>query len=164
MQAEVEAFAEEIQAREQMSEDEDSEDANTVRGSGSEDEHGSPSKTSKKNRKRRSLKEKGDGDAKSLLDPVVDLATEYSFISVISYFLRAIASSAIDARHSAVLLAYYGRLGTQFDHCLSTIITVLREEGMYKKNGSLIEHVICEALRNVCSSITSLFLIAIASY
>lgn len=149
MQAEVEAFAEEVQKKEGLT-DGDSEDGDTVRGSGSEDE-ATPPKASVKNKKRRSLKH-NDTELKTHIDPAVDLATEYSFISVVSYFLRAIAPNVIDARHSAVLLGYHGRLGTQFDHCLSTIITVLREEGMYKKNGALVEHVVCESLRNVSSS------------
>lgn len=143
VQAEAEAFAEELQEREA----EDSDDADTVRGSDSDQDSETPVKPVYKTKK--PVKERKETTAVHRVERARDLASEYAFISVVSYFLRAIAPGAIDARHSAVLLAYHGRLGNQFDHCLSTVIGVLREEGMYKQNGALVEHVATEALRQV---------------
>jgi cohesin complex subunit SA-1/2 len=82
------------------------------------------------------------------------LESEHAFIHIINNFLRGVHAGIISARHSAVLLAYYGRLGNQFDHCVTTLVTVLREEGMFKQHGEVVVHVATEAIRQVSSSST----------
>lgn len=67
----------------------------------------------------------------------------------ITSFLRAIRAGAIDVKHSAVLLAHYDRLGSTFDQCSKVVIEVLKEEGMYRKNGAAVAHVVTQALREV---------------
>ncbi|KAH7929010.1 hypothetical protein BV22DRAFT_1003690 [Leucogyrophana mollusca] len=75
------------------------------------------------------------------------LEQEYIFMGIISTFLRAIRAGAMHVKHSAVLLAHYGRLGPSFDLCTKVIIEVLREEGMYNENGDAVVAVITQALR-----------------
>jgi hypothetical protein len=77
------------------------------------------------------------------------LQEEYVFISVVSSYLRAICTGAIHVRHGAVLLAYYGRLGTTFDLCVKALIDVLRDEGMLQGNGAIVSDVVVQALRDV---------------
>lgn len=149
IQAEAEAFAEEIQERETAEESKSR--ASSASEQDDEDEDETPVKATYKYKSKEKNK-MANGNANHNLpkrDVAADLASEYAFISVVTYFLRGIIPGAIDARHASVLLAYHGRLGTQFDHCLSTIINVLREEGLYKKNGAIVEQVVCEAIRQV---------------
>ncbi|OAX37862.1 hypothetical protein K503DRAFT_742134 [Rhizopogon vinicolor AM-OR11-026] len=95
---------------------------------------------------------KGKAKAKS---PVVKeqpltrsrLEQEYVFMGTISTFLRAIRAGAVHVRHSAVLLAHYGRLGPAFDLCTKVIIDSLREEGMYRENGDIVVEVVTQALK-----------------
>jgi cohesin complex subunit SA-1/2 len=68
----------------------------------------------------------------------------------VSAFLQAVYTGAIGIRHSAVLLAHYGRLGETFDLCLKTLIDVLRDEGMFQDNGTLVADVIIQAICDVC--------------
>ncbi|KAG2361086.1 hypothetical protein BDR07DRAFT_1472291 [Suillus spraguei] len=75
------------------------------------------------------------------------LEQEYVFMGTISTFLRAIRAGAVHVRHSAVLLAHYGRLGPAFDLCTKVIIDSLREEGMYRENGDLVVDVVTQALK-----------------
>ena len=81
--------------------------------------------------------------------PRSQLEKEYIFIGVIATFLRAIRAGVINFRHSAIMLAHYGRLGPAFDLCARVIVDILREEGMYKENGDAVVDVICQALREV---------------
>lgn len=74
---------------------------------------------------------------------------EYVFIGVITTFLRAIRAGVIHFRHSATILAHYGRLGPTFDLCSKVIVEILREEGMYKDNGDAVVAIICQALQEV---------------
>ncbi|KAG1740516.1 uncharacterized protein EDB91DRAFT_353827 [Suillus paluster] len=75
------------------------------------------------------------------------LEQEYVFMGTISTFLRAIRAGAVHVRHSAVLLAHFGRLGPAFDLCTKVIIDSLREEGMYRENGDLVVDVVTQALK-----------------
>ncbi|KAG1847841.1 hypothetical protein DFJ58DRAFT_797077 [Suillus subalutaceus] len=75
------------------------------------------------------------------------LEQEYVFMGTISTFLRAIRAGAVHVRHSAVLLAHYGRLGPAFDLCTKVIIDSLREEGMYRENGDAVVDVVTQALK-----------------
>lgn len=149
IQAEAELFAEDLHERHAMN-DSSSTGSPLSEPEGSENDE-TPVKATwnKKSKQKHSMINGDTSKIQPKRNLAAELAREYDFISVISYFLRAINSGAINARHSAVLLAYHGRLGTQFDHCLSTIIGVLREEGMYKQNGELVELVVGEALRQV---------------
>ncbi len=76
---------------------------------------------------------------------------EYVFIGVVTTFLRAIRAGVIHFRHSATILAHFGRLGPTFDLCSKVIIEILREEGMYKDNGDAVVAIICQALQEVSS-------------
>ncbi|KAI0827388.1 hypothetical protein BC628DRAFT_1369278 [Trametes gibbosa] len=75
------------------------------------------------------------------------LEKEYVFIGVVTTFLRAIRAGVIHIRHSATILAHYGRLGPSFDLCSKVIVEILREEGMYKENGEVVVDIICKALQ-----------------
>ena len=75
-------------------------------------------------------------------------------MATISTFLRAIRAGAVHAKHGAVLLAHFGRLGPVFDLCTKVVIDVLREEGMYNENGDIVVDVVIQALKEVCLSAT----------
>ena len=83
------------------------------------------------------------------------LEREYIFLSVIATFLRAIRAGAVHFRHTATLLAHYGRLGPSFDLCVKVIVDILREEGMYKDNGEAVVAIILQALRDVRPLLTT---------
>lgn len=80
-------------------------------------------------------------------------------MGVVTTFLRAIRAGVIHFRHSAVLLAQYGRLGPAFDLCCKVIADVLREEGLYKEEGETVVAVVCQALREVNPSVSLLVLV-----
>ena len=83
------------------------------------------------------------------LESRTQLEKEYVFIGVITTFLRAIRAGVIHFKHSATVLAHYGRLGPTFDLCSKVIVEILREEGMYKDNGEAVVAIICQALQEV---------------
>ncbi len=141
VQAEAERFHEEVVgSRQPISQN------GAASGNGSDS--GSDGEPSITNRKKGDATHKGNDEDEQPPSRVL-LETEHAFISVTNYFLRAIATGAISPRHSSTLLAYYGLLGSQFDHCLSSLVAILREEGMFKKNGELVATVVNEALRQV---------------
>ncbi|KAI9060084.1 hypothetical protein FKP32DRAFT_1578832 [Trametes sanguinea] len=143
VQAEIERYAEEI-AEPPSEEADGSED-----DSNDEDEQSEPEEQTKKKRGRAG---KGKAAAKSTSpSPRVgsrsQLEKEYVFIGVVATFLRAIRAGVIHFKHSATLLAHYGRLGSTFDMCTKVIVEILREEGMYKDNGDAVVAIICQALQ-----------------
>jgi cohesin complex subunit SA-1/2 len=168
IQSEIERFAEEIDdgtsPAADKSEDEDS--------SGEEDEDMGTSKAKKgKPGKGKKTSDESGASGTSEADflmlsrvphhgPRVDsripsrtrLETEYQFMGVMSAFLRAIRAGAIDVRHSAILLAHYGRLGSSFDLCSKVIVDILREEGMLNKNGELVVSIVTQAVQEVSST------------
>ncbi|CAE6491000.1 unnamed protein product [Rhizoctonia solani] len=103
--------------------------------SGLSDEDGN--KKPKKSNKRAKKAEKSGSPSSNVL-PQARLEREYAFHLVISAFLRAIRTGAINIEHSAVLLGHYGRVSSVYDQCTKVIIEVLREEGMYGGNAELV--------------------------
>lgn len=81
-----------------------------------------------------------------------ELEQEYIFSASMATFLRALRAGVIHIRHGSVLLAHYGRLGPAFDLTSKLMVDILREEGMYKDNGKLVEEVVVESLKNVSSN------------
>lgn len=141
VQAEAERFLEEVvESREPTSQN------GAASGNGADS--GSDGEPSIGDAKKRDTTHKGNDEHERPLSRSL-LENEHAFISVVNCFLRAIATGAISPRHSATLLTYHGLLGNQFDHCLSTLVSVLREEGMFKNNGELVATVVNEALRQV---------------
>ncbi|KAI0657496.1 hypothetical protein C8Q70DRAFT_919344 [Cubamyces menziesii] len=143
VQAEIERYAEEI--AEPSEEDPERSDE----GSGDDDEQSEPEEPTK-GKKGRLGKGKAAAKSKSPtphLESRTQLEKEYVFIGVITTFLRAIRAGVIHFKHSATVLAHYGRLGPTFDLCSKVIVEILREEGMYKDNGEAVVAIICQALQ-----------------
>ncbi|KZT65182.1 hypothetical protein DAEQUDRAFT_716862 [Daedalea quercina L-15889] len=137
IQAEIERYADELEEAspsEERGNDED-EDSNA-----SEPENDAPTRGGKVKHSAKKTTEKRPVSRSQL-------EKEYTFIGVIATFLRAIRAGVIHFRHSATLLAHYGRLGPAFDLCSRVIVDILREEGMYKENGDAVAAVICQGLR-----------------
>ncbi|KAI0672301.1 hypothetical protein C8Q78DRAFT_1026321 [Trametes maxima] len=155
VQAEIERYAEEIAEaapEEEAGSDEDSD----------EQEEQSEPEEQPKGKKGRVTKGKTTAKAASPTPRVESrsqLEKEYVFIGIVTTFLRAIRAGVIHFRHSATILAHYGRLGPTFDLCSKVIVEILREEGMYKDNGEAVVAIICQALQE---SIT-LYLDAVAN-
>ncbi|CAE6434925.1 unnamed protein product, partial [Rhizoctonia solani] len=113
----------------------DNESGSDNDSSGLSDEDGN--KKPKKSNKRAKKPEKSGSPSSNVL-PQARLEREYAFHLVISAFLRAIRTGAINIEHSAVLLGHYGRVSSVYDQCTKVIIEVLREEGMYGGNAELV--------------------------
>lgn len=77
------------------------------------------------------------------------LEREYIFTSTIAAFLRVLRAGIIQPQHGVVLLTHYGRLGPAFDLSTKLMVDILREEGMVRENGQLVVDVIIRALREV---------------
>ncbi|KAH7883079.1 hypothetical protein F5I97DRAFT_1979019 [Phlebopus sp. FC_14] len=114
---------------------------------GSPDEEKTPTAT-RKNRsatksrvKAKSPLVRSQAPSRSLLEQ------EYQFMSTISSFLRAIRAGAVHVKHSAILLAHFGRLGPAFDLCTKVMIDILREEGLYNQNGNNVAEITIHALQ-----------------
>ncbi|GBE83439.1 hypothetical protein SCP_0504880 [Sparassis crispa] len=141
VQAEIEHYAEQLEeltpAHDGQNEENDASDSN-------ESDSAVPAK--KKNTGKGKQPAKGHSEG-SRMTSRSQLEEEYTFIGVITTFLRAIRIGVIHFRHASILLAHYGRLGSMFDLCSKAIVDILREEGMYKNNGTDVVAVICQALR-----------------
>lgn len=77
------------------------------------------------------------------------LEQEYIFNTTIATFLRAIRAGCIHVRHTATLLAHYGRLGQAYDLTAKLVVDILREEGMYGENGDVVVEVVTRSLQEV---------------
>ncbi|KAI0634280.1 hypothetical protein C8Q77DRAFT_1110838 [Trametes polyzona] len=142
VQAEIERYAEEIAVAEPEEEHSSGDDSG-------DDEDEEPEEQPKGKKGRAG---KGKAAAKAVSptprpESRSQLEKEYVFIGVVTTFLRAIRAGVIHFRHSATLLAHYGRLGPTFDLCTKVIVEILREEGMYKDNGEAVVAIICQALQ-----------------
>lgn len=71
------------------------------------------------------------------------------FLDVTTMFLRAIRTGTIHIRHSATLLAHYGRFGYVYDQCCVYIVNMLRDEGLRDDQGDLLVAVLTQSLREV---------------
>ncbi|KAI0356888.1 hypothetical protein OH77DRAFT_1423133 [Trametes cingulata] len=143
VQAEIERYAEEI------AEPEPEEEAGSEEDSDGEEEQ-EEADEQPKGKKGRAGKGKSATKAASpspRAESRSQLEKEYVFIGVVTAFLRAIRAGVIHFRHSATILAHYGRLGPAFDLCSKVIVEILREEGMYKDNGDAVVAIICQALQ-----------------
>ena len=152
LQAEIERYAEEIDAAAPAPDVENQED------SSDQDENVPSLDQTKKGRKQPDI---SAGSSRlrrwiirfSLLPASavtrVRLEQEYLFLEVVATFLRAVRAGAVHVLHSAVLLAHYGRLGSSFDGCSKVIVDVLREEGIHNKNSELVIAIVTRAIREV---------------
>lgn len=165
VQAEIERYAEELS--ESGHTDQEDNEIDSEQDQSEDDEQAKPKRKEKLKGKRR-VQTGGSGTFQHvctlpsltkryiiLLDDNArsHLEKEYLFMGVIATFLRAIRAGAIHFRHSATLLAHYGRLGPSFDLCSKLIIDILREEGMYKGHGEGVVAVITLALCEVSHAI-----------
>ncbi|QRV84927.1 cohesin protein [Ceratobasidium sp. AG-Ba] len=144
IQAEIEKYVdlleEEHGNKDRHSEDEESSSSELS------DEDGTKAKKIKKAKKAPKKVERAESQDTQLL-PQGRLEREYAFHLVVSAFLRAIRTGAINIEHSAVLLGHYGRVSSVYDQCTKVIIEVLREEGMYGGNAELVGRVLVNALQ-----------------
>ncbi|KAF8634382.1 hypothetical protein AX15_000952 [Amanita polypyramis BW_CC] len=140
MQAEIERYSELISETEekQLAEKE----------SGTESEGSATEKTPKANvAKKKPAQTTKVTEKQSDVLSRDELEEEYLFIDVVATYLRAIRAGTINARHGAVLLAHYGRLGPTFDACIKIVIDVLREEGMMYDDPDVVVVVVTQAMQ-----------------
>ncbi|KAG8957246.1 hypothetical protein FRC03_010340 [Tulasnella sp. 419] len=143
VEAELETYADELADDEDGQDgDDESDGGDTARGSSSGADENEGEEGRKKSRKRKPRKS-FDDDAPSQST----LEREYTFTSLISSFVSAVRAGAINVKHTAVPLVYYGRLGDTYDQYLKVIVEILREEGMYKGNGRIVAEVMIESLK-----------------
>ncbi|KAF8607344.1 hypothetical protein BDV93DRAFT_488383 [Ceratobasidium sp. AG-I] len=146
IQAEVERYVD-LLDEERGGEAEGDSGSDDGSSSGLSDEDGTKAKKSKKGKKGGKKKAERDESQGSQTLPQARLEREYAFHLVISAFLRAIRTGAINIEHSAVLLGHYGRVSSVYDQCTKVIIEVLREEGMYGGNAEVVGRVLISALQ-----------------
>ncbi|KAJ1301134.1 hypothetical protein OPQ81_003546 [Rhizoctonia solani] len=141
IQTEIEQYIDLLEEERDDDTDEDKSGSDDA-SSGLSDEEGNKPKKPKKSAK----KPERSRSPNSKMLPQARLEREYAFHLVISAFLRAIRTGAINIQHSAILLGHYGRVSSVYDQCTKVIIDVLREEGMYGGNPGVVGHVLINAL------------------
>lgn len=78
---------------------------------------------------------------------------EYAMLQDVAIFISAIRVGVIEAQHSSLPLTHYGRFGSAYDACVKTLIDVLRDEGIYNKDGEMTQKVVGQALQDVGHSL-----------
>jgi len=71
------------------------------------------------------------------------------FFTVVSSFVSAVRIGVLDVEQAKEPLAHYGRFGPVYDAIVKKLVDVLRDEGIYNKEGTTVAHVVREALENV---------------
>jgi len=75
---------------------------------------------------------------------------DYAFHELVSAFLRALRCGVIDVRHTAIILAHYGRLGSVFDTFAKIVMDLVRQESLLgDDNGDLLVHVVISSVQEV---------------
>ena len=94
-------------------------------------------------------------NSKASSEPVTkslqQLASDHAFLELAGVYTSALSLGVLDVRHSAVLLAYYGRFGTIFDEFSQRLGETLKDEGLYANNTAVVVTVVLVALRDVSS-------------
>ncbi|KAG8699732.1 hypothetical protein FRC08_005131 [Ceratobasidium sp. 394] len=145
IQAEIERYVDLLDEERGDQTGEDGSGSDGASSSELSDEDGTKIKKVKKGKKPRKSERAGSEDSQTL--PQARLEREYAFHLVISAFLRAIRTGAINIEHSVALLGHYGRVSSVYDQCTKVIIEVLREEGMYGGNAETVGRVLINALQ-----------------
>ncbi|EAU84056.2 cohesin subunit [Coprinopsis cinerea okayama7 len=126
IQAEIERYAEYLQEVEGVQQSE----GGSEQGENSDGGEGSPEKTTSAKGKQKANKPQDEDQGTGEVNSREVLEHEYLFVDVLTTFLRAIRTGAINLKHGAIFLAHYGRLGSSVDSCAKTIVKWLaREEG-----------------------------------
>ncbi|OCB88288.1 hypothetical protein A7U60_g4590 [Sanghuangporus baumii] len=140
VQAEIERYAEELEGdRPTRHEESDA-------GSDSDTDN-APETSEKKTRGAKGKGKKVDHEDVNVIKSRALLEQEYVLNATLTSFLRALKAGVIHARHGALLLVHYGRLGSAVDLSTRLMVDILREEGMAKDNGKLVVEVIVDSLR-----------------
>ncbi|KAL5478298.1 IRR1 [Sanghuangporus weigelae] len=141
VQAEIERYAEELEGDRPTRHEES--DAGSDSGTDS-----APETSEKKTRGAKGKGKKVDHEEDvNVIKSRALLEQEYVLNATLTSFLRALKAGVIHARHGALLLAHYGRLGSAVDLSTRLMVDILREEGMAKDNGKLVVEVIVDSLR-----------------
>ncbi|CAE6429916.1 unnamed protein product [Rhizoctonia solani] len=149
IQTEIEQYIDLLD--EEGGDDSDDDKSGSDDSSSLSDEDGNKAKKPKKANKSGKKPERTRSPSSKVL-PQARLEREYAFHLVISAFLRAIRTGAINIEHSAVLLGHYGRVSSVYDQCTKVIIEVLREEGMYGGNAEIVGRSFSLYIDNVSKS------------
>ncbi|KAJ7135430.1 hypothetical protein C8R43DRAFT_1020987 [Mycena crocata] len=147
VQAEIERYADALAEPDEGEQVEDDDDDEKENDSG--DDADNPGDEGRKKDKGKARGPRAKKPAVKEVNPnsPSQLLNEYSFLELIVTFLRAIKSGVLHVRHTAILLAHYGRLGATIDPFAKLIMEILREEGMANENGDAVVVVITQALR-----------------
>ncbi|WVO17591.1 hypothetical protein L204_105288 [Cryptococcus depauperatus] len=76
-----------------------------------------------------------------------ELQEDFAFFQFVSTFVGAIRIGVLEVEHTKEPLAYYGRLGQTYDAIVKRLVDVLRDEGIYNKEGETVQHVALIALQ-----------------
>lgn len=144
VQAEIERFIDQQGHADAEAHESDEEQERSSDGEDAENDEATPKK-----KKAPSKKSKRVAPRPSDWPTQAQLEAEHVFCSTISIYVRAIRIGVIEARHSPVVLAHYGRLGHIYDQCCKVLVDVLREEGVYGDHPEMVCQVVFQSLREV---------------
>ena len=72
-----------------------------------------------------------------------------NILKLVSAFVAAIRCGVLEVDHASEVLSYYRTFGDLYDLIVRKLLDVLRDEGIYNKEGTIVQHVIGTALQNV---------------
>lgn len=73
---------------------------------------------------------------------------EVVFLQLVSVFVGAIRCGVLDVEQAREPLAHYGRFELTYDIVVKKLVDVLRDEGIYNRDATTVQHVIGQALQN----------------
>lgn len=82
-------------------------------------------------------------------DSIESAQRDYTFLQLVAAFVGAIRVGVMDIEQAKEPLAHYGRFGDAYDSLVRTLADSLRNEGIYNRDATTVQHVIREALQNV---------------
>ncbi|KAL1409808.1 cohesin complex subunit [Vanrija albida] len=81
-------------------------------------------------------------------DSIESAQRDYTFLQMVAVFVGAIRVGVLDIEQAKEPLAHYGRFDDAYDSLVRTLADSLRNEGIYNRDATTVQHVIGEALQN----------------
>lgn len=78
---------------------------------------------------------------------------ELIFLQLVSVFVGAIRCSVLDVEQAREPLSHYGRFGPTYDAIVKKLVDPLRDEGIYNKESTTVQHIAASALSSVSYSV-----------
>jgi cohesin complex subunit SA-1/2 len=76
-------------------------------------------------------------------------SSEIQFLQLVAVFVGAIRCGVLDSDHAKEPLAHCGRFGATYDAVVKKLVDVLRDEGIYNRDSTIVVAISTEALQTV---------------